>query len=653
MHPAAPSGFRSDIQALRGIAVLYVLVYHTDAFWLPGGYLGVDLFFVISGYLITKLVCRGIDQGTFSFSEFYFRRAKRLLPAAYVTFLVTALLAPSMLNDAELNDYYSQLIGALTFTANIVLFSQSGYFAGEAELKPLLHIWSLSLEEQYYFLLPAAMWLIPRRHRLSVVAMAALASLLLCFALIQHKPIATFYLLPTRAWELGLGSILAVLPPALDRHQRLLARFLFWPAVLALVIVPLFPLAGPHPGTNALIVCIATAIIILRNHASLQGAAPVRGLARIGDISYSLYLAHWPVFAFVRNASVSAIDTATSLATLALSLLLGYLLFRFVEFPFRRMEVRRTSKLLAKTLLASIVIALVPVSLSSAYQSDMDFTHIRRSNDGFSAECIVERDFVAKPDCANADAPAILLWGDSYAMHLASGLAATTHRGVLQATMGMCGPVLDAAPLSSVFYTQSWAKACSRYNRQVVDYLAQAANIEIVVLGSAFRQYLPRHDVRHDWRLQTIDADGRTEPRELSPDLALDLFGRTISTLRAIGKKVVVVGPPASSNFNVGACIERRAKGKFVFGAPTEDCSIPASDHDYHNAAVIQFLDALEDIADVHVIRLDRALCDDSLCRVTIDQTYLYVDRGHLTHEGSVALAQRIALGRLIEERAR
>lgn len=154
------SGFRVDLQALRGVAVLLVLFYHADML-LPGGYLGVDVFFVISGYLITGLVCRALERGEFSFGEFYYRRAKRLLPAAYVTLLVTGLLAPVILNDAELRDFFAQLIGALTFSSNVVLFLQSGYFEGAADLKPLLHIWSLSIEEQYYFLLPAACGLGP------------------------------------------------------------------------------------------------------------------------------------------------------------------------------------------------------------------------------------------------------------------------------------------------------------------------------------------------------------------------------------------------------------------------------------------------------------------------------------------------------------
>ena len=176
---ASPEPHRTDIQALRGLAILLVLLHHGRLLpWLKAGHLGVDVFFVVSGYLITGILQRALAEGTFTFAGFYFRRAKRLLPAAYVTFAVTALLSALFLTRPEMRDFTWQLLGAVTFNGNIALWMQTGYFEGAAHLKPLLHVWSLSIEEQYYLLWPlAALWLLNRASRTGLGMCAALIAL--------------------------------------------------------------------------------------------------------------------------------------------------------------------------------------------------------------------------------------------------------------------------------------------------------------------------------------------------------------------------------------------------------------------------------------------------------------------------------------------
>ncbi|MGH9550193.1 MAG: acyltransferase family protein, partial [Terriglobales bacterium] len=343
---------RTDIQALRGLAVLLVVLYHTRLNFLAAGYLGVDVFFVISGFLITGLVKRAIEQKRFLFSEFYFRRAKRLLPAAYLTFLVTAALAPFFLDGNELRDFAEQMIGAVTFTGNLVLWQQTGYFQTAAELKPLLHVWSLAIEEQYYLILPAALVLIPSRYWLACSMGILIVSLVLWVVGGYFKPVATFYLLPTRAWELAMGSIGALI--AARNRLRQLASLLFVPSVIALFAIPVFPIGRSHPGPDAIIVCVATLLVILRNHPWSNVTAPARALAWVGDFSYSLYLVHWPIFAFASNAWVGEppglLPPIVRIFAFLLSLSLAYLLYRYVELPVRRTKIRISKPLLATTL---------------------------------------------------------------------------------------------------------------------------------------------------------------------------------------------------------------------------------------------------------------------------------------------------------------
>ena len=654
--PATGAGApRTDIQALRGLAVLLVILQHAKAGFLAGGWLGVDVFFVISGYLITGMLAREAAQGGIRFGAFYFRRARRLLPAAYVTFAVTAVLAWLLLDAAEWHDFTAQLAGAVTFTANVVLLGQTGYFAHAAELKPLLHVWSLAVEEQYYLLLPALMALLPRRSWVPVQALLLAGSVALCLWWESARPDAAFYLLPARMWELGIGSLLALVPAG--AFMQAAARRLFLPACAALLLVPLMWLPMPRVAAIA-VVCLATAIVILRRHPALDDRPIPNAFARVGDASYSLYLVHWPIFAFLHNAyagdpSFGTPSTTVLGACVAASLVLGFALHRWVEQPMRHAQPRSPRRWVAAALTLSALLALVPAGIAARSVASaptaaarVDFASLRQDNLGFGEACEGYQRFDAPAACRSTPTPGVLVWGDSFAMQLVDGLAATVPGGVLQATKSACGPVLGMAQVTDGGYTPEYARDCIGFNDSVFAYLQATPTIDTVVLSAAF---FPYFDPQR--RLLVRDGD-RLEERAPDQALAERELAATIARIRAAGKRVVLMAPAPSNGFDYTHCVERRLANRSLFGRFV-DCDIPYGQYRESKRGLLEFLDRIAIEAKVEVLSMEPALCDGKACRTMLGDVVVYRDEGHLSHAGSVAVARALDLGAQVQRRAR
>jgi len=640
---------RQDIQALRGIAVLMVVIYHARLGLLPAGYLGVDIFFVISGFLITSMIRTQIDQNRFKFTDFYFRRAKRLLPAAYTTFTITTLIATVVLTSIEYRQFAQQLLGAVTFTANFILMRQGSYFGGDADLKPLLHTWSLSIEEQYYLLMPAILFFTPRRMWLSVVSTALVLSAIACIVIGLWKPQIAFYFFPTRAWELAVGSI-----GALIIHRNWTARpveWLFWPAVATLIVLPIYPIGGLHPGADAALVCLATLVIILRHH-PLSDRPVVRPLAFVGDFSYSLYLIHWPLFAFAMNVWVQTPPTWLKLVLIGTALVLAWLQYRFVEYPIHKAPVRFSWPRVAAALAISTSVIAVPYVAIGVGAAPLRYIEERRGNTGLGDACVSDASYKPKPGCMTGSRPTLLVWGDSYAMHMIPGIVATRLRGqeIVQATKYVCGPLTGVAPVGQFTgstQNAAWAKGCLAYNNDVLAYLRDTPSIRTVAVASVFKQYLTPAE------FHVMRGDPAEEREQASSEAAaIAGFGNTVRAIRALGRRVVVIAPPPALDWDAGLCAERLLRGLPTLGRYA-DCVVPDGEYHAYRAPVLHFLHRVRTQLDVDVIMLDDALRAGTGYPAVADGRIVYIANGHLSYWGSEYVARRMQLARQIDRRAR
>lgn len=635
------SVFRNDIQSLRAIAVLFVLVFHAKLGNFAAGYLGVDIFFVISGYLITGLLSRSMEAGRFSFVDFYLSRAKRLLPAAYVVYLATAVAAVWILSDAEFDRYLRTLWGGLTFSANIVLWQSLNYFAAASKYNALLHVWSLSLEEQFYFILPLAMALTPRRYWLALAVAVFTTSLVLCFYLVPRSPAATFYLLPTRAWELALGASVMLAEPRFGERLKTLALRLAW---LALAVLILVPILGPgvlvgsaHPGLDALLVCLATALLLVGRARFLEVGPIARAGIWLGGISYSLYLVHWPLFAFATNVYIGQPPPLwLRMFMIGLSVLVAWLINRWVEAPMHRrsLPVQRINSVLI-AVVATMLVAGVAYILRELRVSPRDYAELTRPNYGLNAACDQRGEFVSKAVCRNGENPKVLVWGDSFAMHVVPALTVSPIGPMIQATMSGCAPALDISQfVPEKGITEIWSRECISFNRSVLSFLLTKPEITTVVLSSQYSQIL-------DDTVQGYVKNGNQfVPMMLDSKIGLQGFLATARAIRDSGRRVVFVGPTPSIGVDMAECLMRREVGLLTLGAHAT-CTLPRAAVTAYRHLAIEALEELKKEPGVTVINLMDTLCSGDYCMVKLGDQWLFRDLGHLGIEGARLIGER------------
>lgn len=476
--------YRPEIDGLRAIAVISVIFYHAGFKLFSGGYIGVDVFFVISGYLITTIIHNEIQDNTFSIANFYERRVRRILPALFFVILACIPLAWLWLLPGEYKDFSLSIVAVSLFSSNILFWMESGYFSPAADLKPLLHTWSLGVEEQFYVFFPLLLLLL-RKFRDSILLIILTVIIIMSLSLSEYSsrnyPIANFYLLVTRAWELGIGSILAISAQywkASGGGAQILSSVGMGMIVYSVFF---FDETVPIPSSYALIPVFGAALIIAyANRDTVVGSILGWKLfVGIGLVSYSAYLWHHPLFAFARLRSPEEPSPKTFLILISCSLILAYLTFRFIETPFRNKKKYSQGKIFFSAI--TISIAFIIFGLIGYLNDGFDSRLSERQNEllaylGYDrvevyreGTCFLEPDqkyYDFKDECYSSafGENSTVIWGDSHAAALSYGFRENIDN-VTQLTASLCAPLIG-------YYIASRPN-CKGINKHVLEKLVQ------------------------------------------------------------------------------------------------------------------------------------------------------------------------------------
>jgi peptidoglycan/LPS O-acetylase OafA/YrhL len=603
MQPDAATShlkYRPDIDGLRAVAVIAVVLYHAFPKLLPGGFVGVDTFFVISGYLITGIIVGGLDESRgFSFADFYARRVRRIFPALILVLAATLAAGVTIFLPAELTSLAKNTLASAFFGANFVLLSEAGYFDLAAHLKPLLHLWSLGIEEQFYLAWPLALWLTPRKWRVTMITVVMTASFALNVALVRSHPQATFYLPLTRAWELMAGALLVGVTLKTNRLREIAGVV----GVVCGITFFIYSDQTIFPGWAALVPVLGSGLTILAQGSFFSRTLLSHPLAAaIGRISYPLYLWHWPLLVFPRAWLFRPLTTTESLLAMAAAILLAWLTYQLIERPIRsgRLGGTRTALTgMAAVAVAAVVAFWTPPQLPKDIAAIVD---VQTGTPEWRADrCLLNQSYQKfAPDCIEQKRPLIALLGDSTAGALMPGLRhlqSHAQFGIAQLTVSSCEPLLVAT-------AHGMTDACLARNRKIIDLLT-AARPDVVLL--------------HALWVAGVD--------QLRP---------TIEALRSLGvKHIVVLGrvPGWSDGLPGAIAAYYRRTGSLL---PERTSLFVDGDNDFMQ-------DVSKALVGVEYVSARKIFCDASGCLNRIGNELLVSDGLHLTPAGSRYLIDRIA----------
>jgi peptidoglycan/LPS O-acetylase OafA/YrhL len=632
--------YRPDIDGLRAIAILSVLAYHAFPNLIGGGFVGVDIFFVISGYLITGIIIKSIHKNSYSIIEFYERRVNRIFPALLLVLTSSLIFGWFVLTNKEYQQLGLHTAGGAGFIANIILYHETGYFDVQAELKPLLHLWSLGIEEQFYIIWPLIIWG-SLRLKLNIKTIVTALSVVFFISSaywIQIDRNGAFYLPFFRMWELSTGAFVYIYKHEKEqsinnRHTEILSSIGI--AMLFASII-LFNKETKFPGLYALIPVIGAALVIGNNLTAINSKIiSSRWLVNIGLISYPIYLWHWPILSFSRIINGGSISTQWTLASIIITIALSILTYRIIERPLRnKVRWQKTAGLI-------IAMAIIGGLGHNIYQREglpFRYKQIISMADNYKRDFMGwgELGLIPDRDCQHAFyfpkqkiclqntpdlPPTVAIIGDSHAFHAYWGLSnllLASNENLIIIGRGACIPFLGS-PLSPD------GNICHSAIEKSISYALSTPTIHTIVLTHR-GAYLNKESSIHDV------ADFK------------DAMHHTFNKIGASGKNIIYVMGIPEPGVNPRLCVGDLPLGR---KRPSDSCQYPVekflSDNAVYRNAALQVIaqHPYVKVIDPHIY-----LCPLGTCSVIQSNHSMYMDENHLSQSGSTLIGREI--GRLI-----
>lgn len=640
--------YRADIDGLRALAVLPVLFFHFGL-GCPGGYVGVDVFFVISGYLISGLIMKDAIRGEFSIFSFWERRIRRIFPALYVMVFFCVIAGYFLFLPWDFEDLGRSATMQSLFASNFHFWSQSGYFDGPAEMKPLLHTWSLAVEEQFYFIFPALLCFLYARltkHWYKALCVLWILSFIVSVIGVYYFPYATFFLLPMRSWELLSGVLLALHTGLPREHSQLKELLGFVGVGLIVWACFFFDASTSFPGAAALLPCVGAVMFIW----SSEGARPsivgrffsLKPLVFIGLISYSLYLWHWPIVAFANRIFIEELSLMQSVAMVVVSFVLAILSWKYVETPFRvggLITRRKTVYILgAGVSLTAIAVGTLLDAVdgmpSRVPESVMKLAEQER-NEKFKRKTSIEElesgDLFTVGPANSADNVSYLVWGDSHAGAVGPAIEMLADEYQIPVAMALNG---GYPPLLDVWVeAKSKRLSCELYNRAVLDYIKRN-EIKTVFMAARWGKYRcgmpddPLEGVVGSKLTQSSGVEGAYETFDTS-------VYRTVQALLDEGVDVYILRQVPNHWIDV----PREIADRLWRGYQPDGLGVSLEEHDARHGAIAQVFAEVAKNPRVTILDPTEILFKaDGVARLYEEGQSLYRDEDHLSDAGAIRL---------------